>query len=254
MEETASDPVTNQAATMKSKHDSNPVKSENHSEEPSSSVKRPRSRYIVSRLIKLYKNESTGVLDDLFGSFQLEFVLRSMLQEWHLNTIKSRACSLAVWAVDQGNRKVYEMERALMAENSWIARSIVWDGFSSHPLTGITESKAFWASSAAKELGDDRVSILCEKLQVRHDYCSLNDRNSWLNSLQIEKQRNEVLVGQLALAREQLIEWQVSVFSLYRDSLLLYRHIRRMAGRGRFSEHRWYMGILKDFGAGRRAL
>ena len=167
------------------------------------------SKYILSRLVKIRHEESTEVLDDLFSTFQHEFEMRSILHEWHLNTVKSKACSLAVWAVDQGNRKVYEMERALMAENSWIARSIVWDGFSAHPLTGITNSKWFWASSAAKELGDDRVSIICEQLQVLCDHCCPQLFARVHVCEQIERQRNEVLRGQLALAREQLIEWQV---------------------------------------------
>jgi hypothetical protein len=110
--------------------------------------------------------DSIESLGDLISTFKHEVELRGVLHEWHLNTVKSRACSLAVWAVDQGNRKVYEMERTLMAENSWIARSIVWDGYSQHPLTGITNSKWFWASSAAAELGEDRIGILCEQLQV----------------------------------------------------------------------------------------
>ncbi len=110
--------------------------------------------------------DSIESLGDLISTFKHEVAMRGVLHEWHLNTVKSRACSLAVWAVDQGNRKVYEMERTLMAENSWIARSIVWDGYSQHPLTGITNSKWFWASSAAAELGENRLGILCEQLQV----------------------------------------------------------------------------------------
>ncbi len=115
------------------------------------------------------KKKSVGSIDslgDLISNFKHEVAMRGVLHEWHLNTVKSRACSLAVWAVDQGNRKVYEMERTLMAENSWIARSIVWDGYSQHPLTGITNSKWFWASSAATELGENRLGVLCEQLQV----------------------------------------------------------------------------------------
>ena len=128
---------------------------------------RSRSRFAVSRLIKACSSVSGDAIENLISAFQHETEIREILHEWHLNTIKSRACSLAVWAVDQGNRKVYEMERALMAENSWIGRSIVWDGFSQHPLTGITNSKCFWACSAAKELGENRIPILCEQLQVR---------------------------------------------------------------------------------------
>jgi hypothetical protein len=36
---------------------------------------------------------------------------------WRLNATRAKASALAVWAVDQGNRKAYEVERSLMAEN-----------------------------------------------------------------------------------------------------------------------------------------
>jgi hypothetical protein len=122
-------------------------------------------------LLRLFVNpckvNSVKSLGDLVDNFRQDVELRTVMYQWHLNTIKSRACSLAVWAVDQGNRKVYEIERALTAENSWISRSIVWDGFSQHPLTGITDSRSFWANSESMELGEDRAQILCQQLQVK---------------------------------------------------------------------------------------
>lgn len=35
--------------------------------------------------------------------------------------------------MDQGNRKAYDVERALMAENSWATNSIIWEGYSRSP-------------------------------------------------------------------------------------------------------------------------
>jgi hypothetical protein len=62
-------------------------------------------------------------------------VLQRALSEWRLNATRCKASSLAVWAVDQGNRKAYEVERALMAENSWATKSIIWEGYREDPLT-----------------------------------------------------------------------------------------------------------------------
>jgi hypothetical protein len=42
---------------------------------------------------------------------------QKMLFLWRLNATRAKASALAVWAVDQGNRKAYEVERSLMAEN-----------------------------------------------------------------------------------------------------------------------------------------
>jgi hypothetical protein len=61
--------------------------------------------------------------------------LQRALAEWRLNATRWKASSLAVWAVDQGNRKAYEVERALMAENSWATKSIIWEGYRDDPLT-----------------------------------------------------------------------------------------------------------------------
>ena len=42
---------------------------------------------------------------------------QQILFMWRLNATRAKASALAVWAVDQGNRKAYEVERSLMAEN-----------------------------------------------------------------------------------------------------------------------------------------
>jgi hypothetical protein len=83
-------------------------------------------------------------LGSTFGRERAYVALEKMLQrgvtqralsEWRLNATRCKASSLAVWAVDQGNRKAYEVERALMAENSWATKSIIWEGYREDPLT-----------------------------------------------------------------------------------------------------------------------
>ena len=57
---------------------------------------------------------------------------------WRLNATRAKASGLAVWAVDQGNRKAYEVERSLRAENSWATKSIIWEGYRFCPLSGLS--------------------------------------------------------------------------------------------------------------------
>jgi hypothetical protein len=85
------------------------------------------------------------------------------------------------WAVDQGNRKAYAVERALMAENSWATNSIIWEGYSRSPTVGITQSSWFWSTAGDKGSGE---------------------------ALKLAQQRNELLSVQVEAARQQLSEWQ----------------------------------------------
>jgi hypothetical protein len=61
-------------------------------------AKAERTREVIMRMID--RNERQQIL----------FI-------WRLNATRAKASALAVWAVDQGNRKAYEVERSLMAEN-----------------------------------------------------------------------------------------------------------------------------------------
>ena len=105
---------------------------------------------------------------------------------WRLNATRAKASALAVWAVDQGNRKAYEVERSLMAENSWATRSIIWEGYQHSPLVGVSDSCWFWTAKM-----DDGISM--ERLR---------------EELKMARQRTAFLASQLDSARQQLIDWQ----------------------------------------------
>lgn len=105
---------------------------------------------------------------------------------WRLNATRAKASALAVWAVDQGNRKAYEVERSLMAENSWATRSIIWEGYQHSPLVGVTDSCWFWTAKM-----DDGMSM--ERLR---------------EELKMARQRTAFLASQLESARQQLVDWQ----------------------------------------------
>jgi len=112
---------------------------------------------------------------------------QQLLFLWRLNATRAKASALAVWAVDQGNRKAYEVERSLMAENSWATRSIIWEGYRHSPLVGISDSCWFWTT------------------QMEHGGLSMERMRE---ELKMARQRNAFLASQLDSARRQLIEWQ----------------------------------------------
>ena len=111
---------------------------------------------------------------------------QQMLFLWRLNATRAKASALAVWAVDQGNRKAYEVERALMAENSWATRSVIWEGYRHSPLVGVTDSCWFWSAKA-----DEGMSV--ERMR---------------EELKMSRQRTAFLSSQLDTARQQLVDWQ----------------------------------------------
>lgn len=106
---------------------------------------------------------------------------------WRLNATRNKASALAVWAVDQGNRKAYEVERSLLAENSWATRSVIWEGYRHSPLVGITDSCWFWTTKVQE--GGMTMERMREELKVA-------------------RQRTVFLAAQLESARQQLVDWQ----------------------------------------------
>ena len=105
---------------------------------------------------------------------------------WRLNATRAKASALAVWAVDQGNRKAYEVERSLMAENSWATRSIIWEGYQHSPLVGVSDSCWFWTRKMEEGMSMERLR----------------------EELKMARQRTAFLSSQLDSARQQLVDWQ----------------------------------------------
>ena len=116
---------------------------------------------------------------------------RNMRQQllflWRLNATRSKASALAVWAVDQGNRKAYEVERSLMADNTWATRSVIWEGYRHSTLVGLSDSSWFWTVKT-----DDNVMGV-ERLR---------------EELALARARTDFLAAQLNSARQQLMDWQ----------------------------------------------
>ena len=116
---------------------------------------------------------------------------RNMRQQllflWRLNATRSKASALAVWAVDQGNRKAYEVERSLMADNTWATRSVIWEGYRHSTLVGLSDSSWFWTVKA----DDNAMGV--ERLR---------------EELALVRARTDFLAAQLSSARQQLMDWQ----------------------------------------------
>ena len=116
---------------------------------------------------------------------------RNMRQQllflWRLNATRSKASALAVWAVDQGNRKAYEVERSLMADNTWATRSVIWEGYRHSTLVGLSDSSWFWTVKA----DDNAMGV--ERLR---------------EELALVRARTDFLAAQLNSARQQLMDWQ----------------------------------------------
>ena len=116
---------------------------------------------------------------------------RNMRQQllflWRLNATRSKASALAVWAVDQGNRKAYEVERSLMADNTWATRSVIWEGYRHSTLVGLSDSSWFWTVKA------DGNAMGVERLR---------------EELALARARTDFLAAQLNSARQQLMDWQ----------------------------------------------
>jgi hypothetical protein len=113
---------------------------------------------------------------------------QQMLFLWRLNATRNKASALAVWAVDQGNRKAYEVERSLMAENNWATRSVIWEGYRHSPLVGVTDSCWFWTTKMQEGGG-----MTMERMR---------------EELKMARQRTAFLAAQLESARQQLVDWQ----------------------------------------------
>ena len=103
-----------------------------------------------------------------FFFYKIRFDRQLLLQEafftWLKGLHKRQRCTLIAWAIDQNNRKVYEVERAMLSENSWILRSPLWDGFLQSPLFGIMKQPS--ASQVGQAAGSASRLSLIESLKV----------------------------------------------------------------------------------------